>query len=111
VTDVQRTVLEHPAMRVALAQHDVREIYRLVQRYGVSQRRIAAKTGQSQSEISEILAGKRTVHSYDVLQRIADGFAVPRGYMGLAYDPSTLELMRGGQSERIAPPLWEIFEG
>ncbi len=91
----QRKLLEHPQMRRALALHDVSEIFRLVQRFGVSQRRIAAKTGQSQSEISEILAGKRQVHAYYVLDRIATGFGVPRGYMGLAYDQSTIDLMDG----------------
>jgi transcriptional regulator with XRE-family HTH domain len=50
----------------------------------MSQRRIAAMTGQSQSEISEILSGRRVV-SYDVLLRIADGLGVPRGLMGLAH--------------------------
>ena len=45
-------------------------------------------TGQSQSEVSEILKG-RQVMAYDVLTRIADGLGVPRGYMGLAYDEAT----------------------
>src|SRR5262245_49458633 len=42
-------------------------------------------TGQSQSEISEILNGRR-VNAYDVLVRIADGLGVPRGHLGLAHD-------------------------
>ena len=83
----QRKLLEHPQMRRALALHDVSEIFRLVQRFGVSQRRIAAKTGQSQSEISEILAGKRQVHAYYVLDRIATGFGVPRGIHGTRLRP------------------------
>src|SRR5262249_27229648 len=49
------------------------------------QRRIASLTGQSQSEISEIIGG-RQVMAYDLLTRIADGLGIPRGYMGLAYD-------------------------
>ncbi|WP_199853105.1 transcriptional regulator [Plantactinospora sp. BC1] len=40
-------------------------------------------TGQSQSEISEIIKG-RQVMAYDVLLRIAEGLSIPRGYMGLA---------------------------
>ena len=75
-------------MREALAQRDVSEIYRQLRRHGVSQRQIAASTGQSQSEVSEILKG-RQVMAYDVLSRIADGLGVPRGYMGLAYDGAT----------------------
>jgi transcriptional regulator with XRE-family HTH domain len=72
-------------MRHALAAREVSTVYRLLRRTGVSQRQIAAMTGQSQSEVSEILKG-RQVMAYDVLARIADGLGVPRGYMGLAYD-------------------------
>jgi hypothetical protein len=55
-------------MREALARRDMAAVYRLLQRYGMSQRRIAAWTEQSQSEISEILGGRQvTAASYDVL--------------------------------------------
>ncbi|MET8142519.1 helix-turn-helix transcriptional regulator [Sphaerisporangium sp. NPDC005288] len=81
-------VWERPQMRQALAGRDIATVYLLLQRVGISQRRIAALTGQSQSEISEILNG-RQVMAYDVLVRIADGLGVPRGYMGLAYDDGT----------------------
>jgi transcriptional regulator with XRE-family HTH domain/tetratricopeptide (TPR) repeat protein len=79
---------EGPEMRTALAAREVSTIYKLLRRNGVSQRQIAAMTGQSQSEVSEILKG-RQVMAYDVLVRIADGLGVPRGYMGLAYDEAT----------------------
>jgi transcriptional regulator with XRE-family HTH domain/tetratricopeptide (TPR) repeat protein len=75
-------------MRSALAAREVSNVYRELRRTGVSQRQIAAMTGQSQSEVSEILKG-RQVMAYDVLARIADGLGVPRGYMGLAYDEVT----------------------
>jgi transcriptional regulator with XRE-family HTH domain len=75
-------------MRRLLAEHDIGGVYRLLHRHGVSQRAIAARTGQSQSEISEILAGRR-VHSYEVLLRIAEGLEIPRGWMGLDFDEST----------------------
>ncbi|MDQ3790795.1 MAG: helix-turn-helix domain-containing protein [Actinomycetota bacterium] len=77
-------------MRNALAAREVSTIYKLLRRRGVSQRQIAAMTGQSQSEVSEILKG-RQVMAYDVLVRIADGLGVPRGYMGLAYDEVTAQ--------------------
>ena len=79
---------EDSEMRSALAAREVSTIYKLLRRRGVSQRQIAAMTGQSQSEVSEILKG-RQVMAYDVLVRIADGLGVPRGYMGLAYDEVT----------------------
>src|SRR5262245_6150080 len=67
-------LLDAPAMRRALARRDIAEVFRLLQRRGVSQRRIAALTGVSQSEVSEILGNRhrrgRHVASVDVLTRI-----------------------------------------
>jgi transcriptional regulator with XRE-family HTH domain len=79
-------------------------VFKILQRYGISQRRIAASTGQSQSEISEILKGRRVV-SYDVLVRIALGLGVPRGHLGLAYDDETMGLIE--KSEWITRRLEE----
>ena len=62
---VESTIWQRPDVRVALAARDIREVFKILQRVGVSQRRIAALTGQSQSEISEILGGRQVV-SYDV---------------------------------------------
>jgi transcriptional regulator with XRE-family HTH domain len=75
-------------MRKALAERDLNTVYERLQRMGVSQRQIARLTGQSASEVYEVLRGRR-VMAHDVLVRIADGLGVPRGYMGLAYDRST----------------------
>ena len=85
---------EQPEMRAVLASREVSAVYRLLRKHGVSQRQIAAMTGQSQSEVSEILKG-RQVMAYDVLTRIADGLGVPRGYMGLAYDEVTANKVVG----------------
>ena len=79
-------LLERPELRAAVGSHDITALYRLLHRYGFSQRRIAALTGQSQSEISDILKGRRKIRSYDLLLRIAESLGVPRGWMGLAYD-------------------------
>jgi transcriptional regulator with XRE-family HTH domain len=73
-----------------LAEHDIAGVYRLLQRHGVSQRVIAARTGQSQSEASEIVAGRRRVLAYDLFVRIAEGFGIPRGWLGLAFDESAV---------------------
>ncbi|GLZ30668.1 hypothetical protein Lesp02_28570 [Lentzea sp. NBRC 105346] len=81
-------VWDQEEMRDALSRREISSVYRLLRRNGVTQRQIAALTGQSQSEVSEILKG-RQVRSYDVLTRIAAGLGVPRGYMGLAYDETT----------------------
>ena len=73
-----------PARR-ALARRDITTVYRLLTDAGITQQHIASLTGQLPSEVSEILKG-RQVMAYNVLVRIADGFDVPRGWMGLAYD-------------------------
>ncbi|MGH3765931.1 MAG: hypothetical protein ACRDTX_12405 [Pseudonocardiaceae bacterium] len=78
-------MLALPGMRQALALRDVSKVYRLLVDNGVPQRTIAELTGQSQSEVCQIIKG-RQVMAYDVLVRIANGLGVPRGAMGLAYD-------------------------
>ncbi|WP_410576140.1 XRE family transcriptional regulator [Amycolatopsis sp. lyj-108] len=79
-------VWEGPRMRAALAARDIAAVFRLLKACGVSQRRIASLTGQSQPEVSDIVRG-RVVMAYEVLSRIATGLQIPRGYMGLAYAP------------------------
>ncbi|GAB2937169.1 helix-turn-helix transcriptional regulator [Micromonospora polyrhachis] len=85
---VAPTVWEHREMRQALASRDLKTVYERLQRVGVSQRRIARLTGQTASEVYEVLKGRR-IMAHEVLVRIADGFGIPRGYMGVAYDEST----------------------
>lgn len=77
-------VWEQPDMRAALAVRDIGEVYRTLTHLGVSQRRIAALTGQAQSDVSEIIKG-RAVKDYHVLERIAEGLGIPRDCMGLGY--------------------------
>jgi transcriptional regulator with XRE-family HTH domain len=82
-------------VRAALAARDIGTLYRLLVRVGVSQRRIAQWTGQSQSEVSEILRG-RQVGDVRVLERIADGLGIPRAWLGVSYgeevpDPSPVQ--------------------
>jgi transcriptional regulator with XRE-family HTH domain len=92
--------LQRPDMRQAVVERDIATVFCILNAHGMSQRQIAAMTGQSQSEISEILGGRRVV-AYDVLARIADGLGIPRGHMGLAYDQSSAALIR-----RDAIHLW-----
>jgi transcriptional regulator with XRE-family HTH domain/tetratricopeptide (TPR) repeat protein len=75
-------------MHAALRDRNIGAVFALLRRHGVSQRRIAILTSQSQSEVSDIAKG-RQVMAYDVLARIADGLGIPRGLMGLAYSPDT----------------------
>jgi transcriptional regulator with XRE-family HTH domain len=72
-----------PEMRAALAQRDFRLVYRLLQRVGYTQQRIAAMTGQSQPEVSAIINGRK-VMAIDVIERIMSGLGAPPAYAGLA---------------------------
>jgi transcriptional regulator with XRE-family HTH domain len=81
-------LLTSAAARDALARRDITEVFRILRDAGVSQVSIAAATGQRQSEVSEIVSG-RQVQSVALLERIAEGLGVPRGWMGLAYGPDS----------------------
>ncbi|MDQ4092776.1 MAG: helix-turn-helix domain-containing protein, partial [Actinomycetota bacterium] len=80
-------MLTTTAARRALAERDITSVYRLLTQADINQRQIAQMIGQSQSEVSEVLKGRR-VMAYDVLVRIAQGLDIPRAWMGLAYDDS-----------------------
>ena len=93
-------------VRRILAARDVGALYRALTEAGLSQYQIARLTGQSQSEVSEILGGRRVI-AYEVLERIAEGLGISRGFMGLSYgDGDTY-------SEGVigAEPLEEVDEG
>ncbi len=74
---------ERPEVRTALAARDVSAVYRLLQQDGVGQREIARRTGQCQSEVSDIVQG-RQVRDVTVLERICAGLGIPPAYLRLA---------------------------
>ncbi|MGH3806734.1 MAG: helix-turn-helix domain-containing protein [Pseudonocardiaceae bacterium] len=104
VEPIDPAVFERADVRAALAGHDIGAVYRALQDVGVSQRRIAALTEQSQSEVSDIVHG-RAVHDYRVLVRIAEGLGIPREWMwlsGSAYSAGAMvgDLPEGVDEER-----------
>lgn len=84
MTSPNPDIWDEPDMHRALAARDISTVYRLLCARGLSQTQLSQLTGQSQSEVSEILNGRRVL-AYRVLERIADGLGIPRGHMGLAY--------------------------
>lgn len=68
-----------------LAGYDIGALYRLLgDDAGLIQHQIAEHTGQSQSEASEIVKGRRVI-AYDVYERIATGLGIPPELMGMSW--------------------------
>jgi transcriptional regulator with XRE-family HTH domain len=80
-----------PELVLACAKRDVATIFRILNKSGIPQRRIAELAKMKPSEVSEILKGRQVV-AYDVLVRVAEGFGISRGLMGLAYDEGLEEV-------------------
>jgi transcriptional regulator with XRE-family HTH domain len=92
--------LDDDEVRAALAARDIGAFYRLLKRLGMSQRQIAGLTAQTQSEVCAILHGRKVLNVL-VLERIADGFGIPRARMGLSY---------GETGPDLAPVAEEVDE-
>jgi transcriptional regulator with XRE-family HTH domain len=96
----------NPEARKALAARDIPAVYQMLYRGGVSQREIARRTGQNQSEVSEIIHGGRQVRDVTVLERIVDGLGVPRPFLRLLQHAPGED---GAYSEDVT--VAEPFEG
>jgi len=79
---VDPTLLVRPDVRAFLAVHDFGAFYRVLCDNGWSQHGIAKATKTQQSQICEIIKGRRII-DYRVLVRIAEGLGIPREQMGL----------------------------
>jgi transcriptional regulator with XRE-family HTH domain len=86
--------LEDEGVRTALRDHDIGHLFKVLQRHRLSQRTIARMIGMQQSDISEILAGRR-VGQYTVLLAICVGLGIPRHLMGLSYAEPTVRPVPG----------------
>lgn len=73
-----------PEMYRACVSRDITALFRALVDSGMTQARLAELVSMKQSEISEILKGRR-VSSYEVLLRVAESLGIERGIMGLAY--------------------------
>jgi hypothetical protein len=91
-----------------LRNRDVGILFNLIQRYtGASQTQLGIATGLEQGYVSRIMAGRK-VMAIDVLERIADGCAMPdhaRTSLGLAarggLDTVALAIAAGQSSTRV----------
>ncbi len=78
------TILVSQEARRVLAAREIGAVYKMLVDAGVSQRIIAQSTGQSQSEVCEIIKG-RPVRQVQVLERVADGLGVDRAWLGVSH--------------------------
>lgn len=73
------------SVREILRTRDIGGLFGFLSSRGWSRSAIAAATGLSETRVREVRQGKQQITSYEVLERIADGLKIERGYMGLAY--------------------------
>lgn len=85
VPAIDPALYQRDDVRRILAALDIGALYRILQDAGVSQRQIAGLTGQSQSEVSEIVAGRRKVENHQLLKRIVTGLGILPERMGLSW--------------------------
>lgn len=72
-------------MPEVLAARDVGAVFRFLRGRGWSRMALSAATGMSETRVRAVASGKQQVRTYEVLERVAVGLAIPRGAMGLAY--------------------------
>ncbi len=108
--DIPSWAWERQQTRHLLRERDIAGLLGLAQAHGASQTRIASATGIAQGRVSEILSGRRTVSSLQLIERIADGLGMPdhsRILLGLAPRRTPQETAHsavGDATDRAAPP-------
>jgi hypothetical protein len=98
-------------LREILAARDVTSLFRFLKSRGFSRSAIAAATGLSETRVRAIMLGRQQVTSYDVFERIADGFQIDRGLMGLAYADGMPQPVRYGLMPAADPSSYPDFLG
>lgn len=74
----------------SLRERNIRDLFRFLKSRGWSRAAIAASAGLSETRVRAICLGTQQVTSYEVLERIANGFDIDRGLLGLAYTDSVV---------------------
>jgi len=94
---------ERPDFRAALEGRDYTQLFRLLQKIGYSQQRIAALCGMSQPEVSAVVHGRK-IMAYTVMRRILRGLNINPTYAGLAFGTCTSpRTCAAARLERSAP--------
>lgn len=98
-------VLDGRPIPEILRERDVTGLFRFLKTRGWSRAAIASAAGLSETRIRAICLGTQQVTSYEVLERIAAGFNIDRGLLGLAYTPAdTVVLPDVRRNQRLPDP-------
>jgi hypothetical protein len=89
-----------------LAAGDLAGLYQMLQREGFTQRGIGRLAGQNQTQVWEILSGRRCETRPAVVGRIADNLGIPRSKMGLP-PPATSQIPDGIWDRPHVAPILE----
>ncbi|WP_329484201.1 hypothetical protein OG555_18800 [Kribbella sp. NBC_01484] len=84
-------VHEGRPLRDSLAEQDIRTLFLFLRDHGYSRSALAAASGLAETRVRSISQGKQMVTSYDVLVRIADGFGIDRGLLGVGSHATSRE--------------------
>jgi transcriptional regulator with XRE-family HTH domain len=111
-------LLAREDFRTACAEHNFAQVFSLMRRWdGVSQDKMAAPAGISQSRMSKIMNDKERIISVDVMKRIADGLRIPGGYFGLAdrdweadEPPADLSVIHDKPPTVVHTPAGEVID-
>ncbi|MBU3063138.1 helix-turn-helix transcriptional regulator [Nocardia sp. NEAU-G5] len=80
-----------PAMRNALGQYDFGIIFQaILEQTGLSQFRLAELVGLTQSRVSAVVRGERSITGLSVAARISTAFGIPPRLLGFYVEPSSL---------------------
>lgn len=99
--EVAEAFWDEPATVAALEARDFGVLFRLVAiAGGASQTRIGIDVDMAQGQVSQIMAGHRSVREFDVIERIADGLQMPdRARLALGLAPTIAP--QGGKDPHV----------
>jgi hypothetical protein len=84
------------ALREILRDRDISTLFQFLRSRGLSRSTIASLAGLAEHRVTAIAQGRQQVEAYAVLERICEGFSIPRQMMGLGLaDSGTNDLAIG----------------
>ena len=92
--DVVAGMVSDPRLLAACSERDMGTLFRLLNRRGISTRRLAAAVNITQGRLYDYMNGKSRVEKLVLFEQIADAFHIPGHFLGLArrgWEPKVAE--------------------